>query len=110
MRGSDRRHGWPCTGAHHKGPSLQAIRALGIPESKGTLQNNINPGKGIIRFVFQKGHSGCLDKDSCRGQEWKEGDQLTIATIQKKGKGSLGNRRVNKSRDIWELKPTGFGQ
>lgn len=44
------------------------------------------------------------------GQEWKQGDQLAIAAIQKKGKGSLVNTGANKSRDIREVKLSGFGQ
>lgn len=37
---------------------------LGTAESKGTLQNSSKLGNGMTRFVFQKGHSGCLDEDS----------------------------------------------
>lgn len=45
-----------------------------------------------IRFMFQKGHSGCLEKDSLEGPRMEGGGPTTI---QKKGKGSLGNRGVN---------------
>lgn len=94
MRGSDKQDG-----RQRAGTSRRALQAgtgvVGIPENKRMLQNTSNRRTVLSGLCFRKASLAALRGTVWKGQEWKEGDPLATATVQKKGKGSLGNRGVN---------------